>query len=126
MNIDINLIALAITSFTSIVLLAILIRTKLRLNKSIEMSTQLWVDRTALQEELDKLAFINSNSTDIENGFIKFLSESRDQAFAYIEGVQAAIQDLENAMQTGEEPKIAIAYINLINFLPSDTQDVVN
>ena len=101
MNIDINLIALAITSFTSIVLLAILIRTKLRLNKSIEMSTQLWVDRTALQEELDKLAFINSNSTDIENGFIKFLSESRDQAFAYIEGVQAAIQDLENAMQTG-------------------------
>lgn len=125
MNIDINLVALGLSSFIAIIFIAISARLKLKLNKSIEISSQLWFDRTALQEELDKLSFINSNSNDIENGFIKFLSESREQAFSYIEDVQVAIVELNNAVQLGDEETIAKAYMTLTNFLPSENQDVV-
>lgn len=126
MSIDLNLVALAIVSFISIVLLGLFIRARLQLSKSIEITTQLWFDRTALQEEIEKLAFLNSNSADVENGFIKFLSESREQAFLYIEDVQVAIQELDGAMQLGDEEQIAQAYTNLISFLPQENQDVVN
>lgn len=125
MNIDINLVALGLSSFIAIIFIAISARLKLKLNKSIEISSQLWFDRTALQEELDKLSFINSNSNDIENGFIKFLSESREQAFSYIEDVQVAIMELNNAVQLGDEETITKAYMTLTNFLPSENQDVV-
>jgi hypothetical protein len=125
MSLDLNLIALAVVSFVSIVLAGISVRLRLRLNKSAQISTQLFIDRVALQEEIDRLSFINSNSTDLENGFVKFLSESREQAFAYIEEVQDAIVSIKVAMDLNDEVLISEAYTKLINFLPSDSIDVV-
>jgi hypothetical protein len=122
---DLNLIALAIVSFISIVLAGISVRLRLKFNKSVQVSTQLFVDRVALQEEIDRLSFINSNSTDLENGFVKFLSESRDQAFSYIEEVQNSIVAIKVAMDLNDEALIEEAYIKLISFLPSDSTDVV-
>jgi len=122
---DLNLIALAIVSFVSIVLAGISVRLRLKFNKSVQVSTQLFVDRVALQEEIDRLSFINSNSTDLENGFVKFLSESRDQAFSYIEEVQNSIVAIKVAMDLNDEALIEEAYIKLISFLPSDSTDVV-
>jgi hypothetical protein len=125
MSLDLNLIALAVVSFVSIVLAGISVRLRLRLNKSVQVSTQLFIDRVALQEEIDRLSFINSNSTDLENGFVKFLSESRDQAFSYIEEVQNSIVAIKVAMDLNDEALIEEAYIKLISFLPSDSTDVV-
>jgi hypothetical protein len=125
MILDLNLIALAVVSFISIVLAGISLRLKLRLNKSVEIATQLFVDRVSLQEEIDRLSFINSNSTDIENGFVKFLSESREQAFAYIEEVQDAIVSVKVSVDLNDEALIGEAYKKLISFLPSDSADVV-
>lgn len=123
---DLNLFALVIVSFVAIVLAATSVRLSLKFNKSVQVSTQLFVDRVALQEEIDRLSFINSNSTDIENGFVKFLSESREQAFAYIEEVQDAIVSIKVAMDLNDEALISEAYTKLISFLPSDSADVVD
>jgi hypothetical protein len=125
MSLDLNLIALAVVSFLSIILAGISVRLRLRLNKSVQISTQLFIDRVALQEEIDRLSFINSNSTDLENGFVKFLSESREQAFAYIEEVQYAMAAIKVAMDLNDEALINEAYNKLISFLPSDSTDVV-
>lgn len=123
--IDFNLLALGILSFAFIVLLGLAIRIKLKLDKSYQVSTQLLVDRVALQEEVDRLSFINSNSTDLENGFVKFLSQSREEAFSYIEEVQDAIVSIKIAMDLDDEALINDAYKKLISFLPSDSPDVV-
>lgn len=93
----------------------IILRGKL-LHKNVE-NTKLKLDKTQLQEEIlvDKV-------TDME-GFVKFLSESRDSAFEYIEQVQEAIVKLKEAMDKDDENKITTAYENLIAFLPDETKN---
>ena len=53
-------------------------------------------------------------------GFIKFLSESREWAFSYIEDVQAAISNLEQAMVSDDKEKITEAYNSVVSFLPKN------
>ena len=125
MTIDFNLVALATVSFAFVVVSGLAIRIKLKLNKSNQVSTQLLVDRLSLQEEVSRLSFINSNSTDIENGFVKFLSQSREEAFSYIEEVQDAIFSIKIAIDLNDQDLLNEAYTKLISFLPSDSPDVV-
>lgn len=99
---------------------------KLKNTKMLSQIAQLAIDKQAILEELDKASFISKNSVDIENGFIKFLSESRNSAFEYIENVQLAILDLKEAMLSGDENQISVAYNNLTTFLPSDSTDKVS
>lgn len=119
----ISLIALLFFSFATVGSLAVVL--KLRNIKLLSQVAQLVIDKQAILEELDKSLFISNNSADIENGFIKFLSESRDSAFEYIENVQLAISNLRIAMQSGDENQISVAYNNLIELLPSDSTDAV-
>jgi hypothetical protein len=124
---------LAIADIAAISLLAVLLIVcfgyfllyRLRYNKVLSSLVQLTIDKSAMSEEIDRLHFIQENSVDIENGFIKFLSESREQAFEYIEKVQAAMFELESAMQSGNENLIAEAYAKLIGFLPDEPGNVV-
>lgn len=125
MTIDFNLVALATVSFAFVVVSGLAIRIKLKLNKSDQVFTQLLVDRVALQEEVSRLSFINSNSADLENGFVKFLSQSREEAFSYIEEVQDAIFSIKIAIDLNDETLLSEAYTKLISFLPSDSPDVV-
>jgi len=55
------------------------------------------------------------------DGFLKFLSDSREWAFGYIEEVQEAILKLSDAMQSGNEDKIHVAYIHLMTYLPKES-----
>lgn len=83
-----------------------------------------------LQENLDKEAIatklqqtidsINNANLEDKDGFIKFLSESREWAFSYIENVQASIYELANASEAGDEQRLSIAYQNLLAHLPKD------
>jgi molecular chaperone DnaK (HSP70) len=54
------------------------------------------------------------------DGFVKFLSDSRDWSFTYIENVQQAIQGLVKAMKANDKAKILESYNELQNFLPTE------
>lgn len=54
------------------------------------------------------------------DGFIKFLSESRDWAFKYIEDVQASIVELYNALESEDQAKIKSSYEQLMKYLPKE------
>ena len=67
--------------------------------------------------ELQKLiSEKESKSLEKTDGFIKFMSESRDQAFKYIEDAQSAIEALANTKKGTKE--FTAAYKNLIKLLP--------
>lgn len=53
-----------------------------------------------LKEELEKAKLADVNGSD---GFLKFVSQSRDWAFEYIEDVQKAIESLKISVQNGSE-----------------------
>ena len=52
------------------------------------------------------------------DGFVKFLSDSREWAFNYIEDVQTSIQGLHDAMSKNDKAKILEHYNELQKFLP--------
>jgi hypothetical protein len=118
---SIELIVIAILVFGLIVMSAFLVRYGLRSKRLAASVVQLIIDKNAIAEELDRLSFISSNSTDIENGFIKFLSETRESAYEYIADVQATILELKTAMDSGKDEDIAASYKKLIEFLPDNT-----
>lgn len=120
-----DIVVLAMFSTLVIVLIGWVVRLRLKTDKLVTAMTQLLIDKQALVAELDRVSFISDNSIDIENGFIKFLSDSRESAFAYIEDVQVAILNLKDAMESGDESQIAESYNKLISFLPSDSTDMV-
>jgi type II secretory pathway component PulJ len=126
MIISIEVIIIAILFFVAFVSFAVMIRARLRNAKLTATISQLIVDKQTLGDELDRLSFISSNSVDIENGFIKFLSETRDSAYEYIENVQGAIAELQSAMESGIESDIAVAYKKLIDFLPSSSTGMID
>ena len=62
----------------------------------------------------------NSQSIEETDGFLKFVSESRDWAFTYIEDIQQALMAYDVALSTDDAKVINDAYKKLISFLPSD------
>lgn len=124
MNI-IEIIVMAIL-ITVIVVLAITTAVlKIKNTKFISLIAQLFVDKNVLSEEVERLSFVVNNGPSIENDFIKFLSDSRDSAYEYIEEVQAAIEALYKAMESDKEAEIDKRYKELLKFLPSKNMDVV-
>ena len=76
---------------------------------------------------LDKIDTLNlETSKEVNEGFIKFLSESREAAFDYIEDVQTAIQNYVVAIENKNFNDIAAARMELFSYLPesSETRDV--
>ena len=84
------------------------------------------IDKIALLDHISKLSEKNQ-ALEIQqtDGFLKFISESRDWAFNYIEEVQSAIVELHQAMETSDSGKIDEAYNRLVKFLPDPNPDVV-
>lgn len=104
---------------------------------------KLFIDNKALEE------FISTNNVEFKNdsdihkeNFIKFLSDSRDWAFAYIEEVQAGlnkfVNDIEPEINYFKEygdvgsmqpnyyslKKITQAYEELVKLLPKEEEEV--
>ena len=82
----IEVIAIATLSVAATVLTALLIREKFLSNKLTKNLIQLIIDNDIMLNKMQE----RSNEKDIEQteGFVKFLSESREWAFEYIETVQ--------------------------------------
>jgi pantothenate synthetase len=91
-----------------------------------------------LEEELNKKDF---NSIEQSEGFLKFISQSRDWAFDYIEQVQAALLEFKNKIEpqilyaktygtvSGQSPhtiiidRISDAYDDLVKVMPEDSSE---
>jgi hypothetical protein len=108
-----------------VILSIFLIVLKLKNTKLLSLVTQFFVDKSVLSEEVDRLSILVNNGPAIENDFIKFLSDSRNSAYEYIEDVQLAIEKLYKAMESDKENDIDKAYKRLLEFLPSKNMDVV-
>jgi hypothetical protein len=112
--------------------------------KLLSIITQLEIDKRILSEKLSEALVLKESQSDVEQseGFLKFVSESRDWAFKYIEDVQAAIKQFKE--KAGPEidygnrygqligishlpgfAKISEAYEELLKVMPddSDTKD---
>lgn len=82
-------------------------------------SVQLSMDKVVLLVQLEKLTETRDvKGIEETQGFIKFLSESRDWAFEYIEGVQEALVEYDAALGTGKVDDLSKAYNKLVSFLP--------
>jgi len=89
MIMDILIVSLATTSLLFLVAYSFMARKSSKLAK--QMST-LYIDNLALKKFIDTEADKKLTNQDIHNeNFVKFLSDSRESAYAYIEDVQAGL-----------------------------------
>jgi hypothetical protein len=88
--------------------------------KSLSVIGQLILDKQVISERLGIVESMASK--DFNDGFIKFISESRDAAFEYIESVQESIERYFVALDGGDSDTIATARIELFSHLPSKEQ----
>jgi len=101
-----DLVVFGILSFLVIVLLINNLRIQLKLKKLRNKFVQDSLDKAViignLKQQLEKRSPNNVEKTE---GFLKFISESRDWAFKYIEDVQEALTAFKNKV----EPKFEYA-----------------
>jgi hypothetical protein len=91
-------------------------------NQGLAMSfLQANVDKELVSRKLQQtIDSINNANLEDKDGFIKFLSESREWAFSYIENVQASIDELAKAKESGDEEKLSLAYEKLLAHMPTE------
>lgn len=105
----------------TVVLLAAVYKTHRRAKRLANSLIQSEINSHVIKEKMEDLAIkIESFEMQKSDEFVKFLSESRDWAFQYIEDVQVAIAYLKNAMESGDDEQINNAYHNLIELLPKE------
>jgi hypothetical protein len=88
---------------------------------TISTVAMLFLEKDALLEKMEKMEL--TQSKDVNEGFIKFLSQSRDAAFKYIEDVQISIQNYVDVLDSGDEEAIRLARMELFTHLPEISED---
>ena len=104
-------------------LIFLLIKISLRNRQLFAQSVQAEMDRIMTMMQLEKLK--GSNDVEKTDGFLKFVSDSRDWAFEYIENAQKVIEEYDEALSTQDAAKINIAYKKLIELLPKEESNEV-
>lgn len=117
----IDTIIIAVLTTITIFLLGGFVYQYLRYRRLMAKFIEMTVNHVALNDSINR---INANGDNPQiadpDGFIKFLSQSREWAFNYIEEVQVAILNLSEAMQSANEDRIHAAYIKLMTYLPDE------
>ena len=137
-----DIVAFGVSLFIIVVLLInnLAIRSKNR-KLSVEV-VQIALDKAVISQRLkEELEKKDSDSIEKSEGFLKFISQSRDWAFDYIEQVQAALLEFKNRVEpqilysktygttTGESPhtiiidRISDAYDDLVKVMPEDSPE---
>ena len=92
----IELVVFIIALLVFVALIITNINTRIQNNKLKANLTQEAIDRAIVMEEMRKLmAEIDKKNSNQNDGFLKFVSDSREAAFKYIEEVQAAITEFD-------------------------------
>ena len=87
-----TLIVFGVFTLVTSILIVDNIRIRVRKKRVLEELLQQTIDKTALLGYLDKLTAENDSKTiEQTEGFLKFVSDSRDWAFDYIEQVQEGL-----------------------------------
>lgn len=81
-------------------------------------------DVDMLSSRLEEVASKQELLAGSENDFIKFLSQTREDAFEYIAKVQGGIAEFVSATDAKDDVRVLAAYQELISFLPSDNDMV--
>jgi len=89
---------------------------RIRRRTLLKLYVQSVLEKSVLEKELSNQPLAPSET----EGFIKFLSESRQWAFDYIEDVQKVISELDISLVEANEEKIIEAYNRLRIFLPQE------
>jgi hypothetical protein len=89
---------------------------RIRRKTLLKLYVQSVLEKSILEQELSNQSLAPSET----EGFIKFLSESRQWAFDYIEDVQKVISELDISLVEANEQKITEAYERLRIFLPEE------
>ena len=122
---NLELVILIVSASINIVAFSIILYLRKIVISSASLLEQADVDRLLLARRLEQ-ELNTKDSTKLEQteGFVKFISESRDWAFKYIEDVQEAIVKLgvyeKNIVVDSNVPKAVEAYNNLKKFLPNE------
>jgi hypothetical protein len=117
----VSIIAFGVYTALLAVLLVVLFR---MVTKVIKLSNAIktgMIEKTAMVARIEQLESARDSDT-VENteGFLRFISESRDWAFTYIEDVQQALTAYDVALSTDDAKIINEAYKKLISFVPDD------
>ena len=90
----------------------------LRIKKELDLSR---LESALLLSEIDKLvdeaSVLKMESSD---GFVKFLSDSRDWAFGFIDDVQETIRSMQVGMSSMDSQKVLEEFNKLLKYLPED------
>jgi len=93
--IEFAVFAVALLVFVGLIITNI--HTRLQNNKLKANLAQETIDRAIVMQEMQKLmAEIDTKNSNQNDGFLKFVSDSREAAFKYIEEVQAAINEFDS------------------------------
>ncbi len=125
-----SLIAFSIIALLWFVTLIYLVRVMFRNKRLTLEAIQLKIDMSTVVDQLQKLIDLQDNKAIEEtDGFMRFMSESRDWAFQYIEDVQSAIEEyrqiadvipLSKDMTVQQAEQLSSSYDRLMNFLPEE------
>lgn len=138
-NIITNIVEFVVFAIVLLLFVALIITnisTRLQNNKLKATLNQEVVDRAIVMEEMKKLMEeLDGKSSNQNEGFLKFVSESRDWAFQYIERVQISIKKFQDVFHPFAEqyyenkrtripkeefPAVVEAYRKLIEELPEE------
>ena len=122
LSIDIFDMAAFIIYIVSLMLLsAINVRQRRRFSKISSEHTQLLLDKGSLLEKIEAMNL--EYSKEASDGFVKFLSQSRDWAFEYIEDAQGSIRNYQEALE-GSDPVVAMeARKRMFDLLPEPKEN---
>lgn len=117
-----ELISFSIFITIFVITLAANLRVTYKNKKLRDQILQLGLDKAMLLDSVEKLSG-KQNPIEKTEGFLKFISDSRDWAFKYIEDVQMAIADFNKAIDSKNDEQIEIALNNLKSFLPDNEEE---
>lgn len=120
MNI-LDLIIYVIYSVSTLLMLASLIILLVKNRRLLRKSVSLEMNNLILLAKFEEMSnSISEKSIEESEGFLKFVSDSRDWAFTYIEDVQQALMVYDVALNTDDAKIINEAYKKLMSFLPDE------
>ena len=124
----VNLVAYIVYALVVGALVVDNIRLRIRRRRIVNDALQLAVDKVMLMQKLQEIASREDEKTiEKSDGFLKFISDSRDWAFTYIEKTQNKIIEFGDALEPllyedflakEDIDKIAAAYADLLEVLP--------
>ena len=117
----ISIAAFAVYTLLLIGLVVLLSKSYIKNKKLSNEASKLFVEKSALVARLDVL-LNEEDSKNVESteGFLRFVSQSREWAFEYIEDIQQALYAYDIALGLDDAQVLNEAYKKLIDFLPYD------